>query len=486
MMVRGLLKGGASMSLAAIVRVALQVLVLPLLARILAPHDYGLVSLAMPVIVFSMAIGDGGIGAPLMRRTGEGDDVWSTAFWLVTGIGAALALLTVALAPAISLLFGEPALTPIVMVLALTLVMQGLSTIPATRLQKAQRFHLLASVEILATLTGVAVLFALAFRGAGAWSLVAQQLAYWFVRTAGVFLVARWRPAFLFRLPLIADDMRFGWSMLKVAMVNFSTRSLDVFFLGIFHDAAHIGYYAIAMQVIRLPANVIIGPLSGVLLSHLVKFKDSPAGVGRMLIATTAGIASLVVPSTFTAAAASHEIFAFVFSAKWAPSALIYTLMAPGAAIQAIVYLVMPCLVALGQPAKQLRYATGLALLWSALVLVGSVWGSLGVALAIDAAFLIYAPIVIASVRHTIDFALRDYVAAIARSLVGAAIGIAGYAAVAATLHPVGLAAVCIAVAFALLGVAVALLLNRRLLSASGLATSAPLPVTPAERKSWA
>ncbi|EIZ80364.1 polysaccharide transporter, PST family [Novosphingobium sp. Rr 2-17] len=412
------------MSVASCVRMGLQVLVLPVLARMLEPHDYGLVALAMPAIVFSMIVCDGGLSAPLLRRSNDEDSVWATAHWAICASGLALAALVVLAATPIGWLYHQPDLTPIIMVLGVTLFLQGLGTVPTARLQKAHRFHALSLVEIIATMGGVSVLFALAVAGAGAWSLVGQQMVYWVLRLAGVLLAARWWPSTSFRYSLIANDAAFGLSVLKVNVVNFATRSTDVFLLGLFGTSEQVGFYAMAMQVARLPANVILGPLHGVFLSHLVKVQDQPARMANMLVAVSAGVASIVVPATATAAFIAPQMFAVVLSDKWLPAASIYALLVPAAAIQSVAFLTMPCLVALGRPDRQLRLTVGFTMLWLCCAMVGALGGGTGLALAIDVAFLVGTPAIIASVRSILEFPLRIYLIALARAGLGAVLAL--------------------------------------------------------------
>lgn len=449
------------MSVAGIVRVAVQTSVLPILGRILGPHDYGLVALAMPVVVLSMIVCDGGLPAPLMRRAEDDERVWSTAHWTICGSGLVLALLVAICAYPLAWLCGQPDLAPIVMALSPTLVLQGLGAVPAARLQKAQEFRSLSIVEIGATLGGVATTFGFALHGAGAWSLVAQQLAYWVLRIGAVTVLSRWRPARFFDFGLIMQDLAFGWSVLKVNLVNFATRSLDIFLLGLFRNSAEVGLYAMALQVARLPANIILGPFHAVFLSHLVRIKDSPERVGAMLIKVSAVIAALVVPPTACAALIASEIFTVMLSEKWRSAGVIYAALVPGAAIQSVVFLVMPCLLALGRPDRQLRLTIGLTLVWIVCAALGAPLGAVGISIGTGLAYLFVGPVTIVSLRDVLPLPMRRYGAMLALT------GLATLAAIAALeafrlLHSgAGLPLIAAGAFCALAGAMLALALNR-------------------------
>ena len=65
----GTLLGGA----ANLCRVCLQIVMLPVMARLLGPNEYGLYALAMPTITFVTMLADGGLGSSLARES-EADE----------------------------------------------------------------------------------------------------------------------------------------------------------------------------------------------------------------------------------------------------------------------------------------------------------------------------------------------------------------------------------------------------------------------------
>ena len=77
-----------------------QLLVIPVLSRLLSPEDYGLVAMAMPFVLFTMCFTDAGVGQSLIRTSREERDVWSTSFWLTVLLG--LGLMTIIAATALA------------------------------------------------------------------------------------------------------------------------------------------------------------------------------------------------------------------------------------------------------------------------------------------------------------------------------------------------------------------------------------------------
>lgn len=182
MSLKRLAVGTAAMSSVNIFRILAQVLVLPILSRLLSPSDYGIVGIAMPFILFAMMLADAGIGMSLVRTPVSEREEWSTCFWLSVLLGLVLAIIVAGLAPLASSIYSEPSLSPIVMTLAVIVFLQAIFLIPRASQQQAHQFGIIAGSEIASVICGIGTAVVIALSGGGAWALVGQQLAFFVVR----------------------------------------------------------------------------------------------------------------------------------------------------------------------------------------------------------------------------------------------------------------------------------------------------------------
>src|SRR6516225_5815005 len=118
------------MSSVNMLRVLAQVLVIPILSRLLSPSDYGLVGIAMPFVLFAMMLADAGIGMSLIRTPANNREEWSSCFWLSVLFGVVLAVIVAGLGKVVAIAFGEPALYGMVTTLAVTVLLQAVFLIP--------------------------------------------------------------------------------------------------------------------------------------------------------------------------------------------------------------------------------------------------------------------------------------------------------------------------------------------------------------------
>jgi O-antigen/teichoic acid export membrane protein len=136
------------MSSVNVLRLLVQLLSVPVLARFLSPEEYGLAAMAMPVILFLMMLADSGLGSSLVRTLKTDEPVWHTCFWLSVGLGAVAAMAVVLISSEVGALLNEPRIRPILTALAAVVPLQTLTLVPGAALQQQRRFRSIAATEI--------------------------------------------------------------------------------------------------------------------------------------------------------------------------------------------------------------------------------------------------------------------------------------------------------------------------------------------------
>jgi PST family polysaccharide transporter len=354
-------------------RLLIQFLAIPVLARLLSPQDYGLAAMAMPVILFVMMIADGGLGTSLVRTGKTNDPAWHTCFWLSAGVGTVVATGIALLSPEIGLLLNEPRLTSIIMVLAVIVPLQTCTLVPAAALQLQGRFGTVAATEIAAIGVSIGVAVICATAGFGVWALIWQQLVFYAVRLTLTLMCSPYRPDLMFNLRDAREHVIFGWNLLGVNLLSFASRSTENLAIGKIYGAGPVGIYSMAFQFARLPFMLVTGPLQYVLYPHIAPFREDRAKLAALFLLLTRVLAMGVLPAVGLVAVASQPIFHLLLSEKWNRAAPIFVLIAPAAALQPVTAILGTFLMALGRTDIQMRLAGQFAAVW----LVGlmlSVW----------------------------------------------------------------------------------------------------------------
>ncbi|MCR5880882.1 oligosaccharide flippase family protein [Phenylobacterium sp. J367] len=233
---------------------------LPILARLIGPAEYGLVALAMPFILLANVLSDGGMGYALGRQREVTRDQESTVFWLSAGIGLALTLACAAAAWPLGALMSQPRLPMLILALSPILLINSLTTVANGRIIREGRFGIFAAGDLISTGASAATALAAALAGWGAWALVAQQLVLWLCKLAWVGSRAGALPRLHYRFAEAKSLLAFGGQTIAAILADFVSRNLDSLIIGGVLGATALGYYAMAYQLVRAPDMLISGP----------------------------------------------------------------------------------------------------------------------------------------------------------------------------------------------------------------------------------
>lgn len=465
MSIRRIALGTAAMSTANVLRLLVQFFAIPVLARRLSPTDYGLVGMAMPILAFSMMIADAGIGMSLVRSSATSERVWSTCFWLSVLLGLFLAIGMIAAAPVAGQVMHEPALSPLVMALALALLLQAIAIIPSTMLQQKQRFKTIAIIEIGSIATGIGTAIVVAIEGGGAWALVCQQLSYATVKLVATFVISPFRPQVTLDLRGVMEHLTFSRDILVVNLIVFFTRSIDNLIIGGVLGAAAVGVYSMTWQFIRLPLMLVTGPLQYVLYAQLAEIKHDTTATRRLFLILTRLVATLAFPAIGMIAVAHEPVFGALLSKKWAESGDLFMMLAPVSALQAITAIAGTVALALGRTDIQIRWTTECGIIWLVTLMVTVWWGLDWVVIAYSALVVLYAPRLLALTLPLMGCDGFSYGKTLLTSTMASLLGMMSYLLIINSVHIGQARQLCLAAAIASLSALLSAFLQRTVLS---------------------
>jgi PST family polysaccharide transporter len=356
--------GALANSGASALRLICQLGLLPILSRLIGPAEYGLVALAMPVLLLANVIADGGLVAALGRRRDASRTVESTAFWVTAGFGLALALGACAAAFPIGWALRQPRLPWLILALSPILLMNSLMAVFNGRIIRERRFGTFAIGDVMATAAGAATALLAATHSWGAWSLVAQQLALWVCKFVWITTRAGAQIGFVFRLAEVRDLLSFGANTLGATLADFISRNIDNMIIGGVLGAVPLGYYAMAYQLLRLPDMLILGPFWLYIFTataRVVRQGDQRA-VQDLAVATLRLIATGLAPLFCGLALVSDLAVPLILGPKWTGAIGPLRFLAAAGFSFSLCTAMAALLMGRGKPALQFRLAVVLGL----------------------------------------------------------------------------------------------------------------------------
>ncbi|WP_018331985.1 oligosaccharide flippase family protein [Actinomycetospora chiangmaiensis] len=397
------------------------------MARILDPADFGTYAIGLTYLQFAIICNDVGVTSALVQWRGPFAAIVPTArtlTFLTTGVITGLMLLA---SPGLARFSENPAATPVLRVLALAVLLDGLMAVSTASMWREfrQREFMGASLAGVAAQAAVAVPVALA--GGGAMSFALGMAADAVVRFVLVTVLARvsFRPGFdrgiARRLVLFGIPLASGLAVQAVLL------NVDYLVISRTLDATSLGFYTLAFNISGWIPGVLGAALGTVTLAGFARLAEEGSAVlseaARRAIVL---LAKVLLPTAAVLAVCAPDVVRVAYGERWLPAA--------GALAWLAVY-ILPRMVA--QTATELLVAQGrtrlpvvanlcwLAALLPALIL-GTRWAGIdGAAVAqVIAGCLVALPVLLVVLRRA-DIDLSGLFPALLRPALGIAAAVA-------------------------------------------------------------
>ena len=360
-----------------------------ILARLLAPADFGLVAMAAVVIGFIELFKDLGTAAAVIQRKDISQGLLASVFWLNAGFGLAAALVLYLLAPLLGAFYREPQVIPILQALSLSFLLSGLSTLQMSLLERNLEFDKLARLELGTALFASLVGITAAFLGHGAWSLVYQMLTGNLLGTLLLWGASRWRPSWEFDRAEIRSVMGFSLNLTGASIVNYFTRNADKLLIGRFLGSQDLGYYDLAYRVMQFPLQGISAVIGRVMFPLYSRMQDDAGQFGQTYLKVASAIALISFPLMLGLTALARPFVLTLFGPAWTAVIPLLLILAPLGAVQSIATTVGSIYMAKGRTDWALWVASAWGLLIVLSFVLGLPWGILGVTASYAIMFLL-------------------------------------------------------------------------------------------------
>jgi PST family polysaccharide transporter len=290
------------------------------LARLLGPHDFGLVAVVLALVGFAPMLIDLGTTEASAQQTQISHGEISSLFWLNIAIAMVLTALFAGAAGSIAHLFGEPSLTAIALALSVTFIMAALSNQHYALMRRAMQFRRIATIDTSANIVGSIIGVAMALTGWGYWSLVAKPIVTSALVVAGVWLSCPWVPGRPQATPEVKGLVRFGIGVTGFTMTDYLARSGDRIAIGYFFGPGALGYFQNAFTIYSNLLSILTEPLHTIAVSGLSKLRNDTAALKRAWASALASLSFFSAPAFAVLAVTGQDVVVLLLGQKWAPA----------------------------------------------------------------------------------------------------------------------------------------------------------------------
>lgn len=359
----------------------LRILTTLVLARLLAPSDFGLVALVTVVTgFFERVLGDTGTTSALVQRERLTQGLASSVLFWNLLVGATTTTAFVVLAAPIAQLLGDDAATGIVRVLGCMAVVNAAMYVPTALMRRNLQFRRLAVINTVNVFTTMAASIGLAVAGLGAWGLAVGNVTGSVVAVVVTWVWSDWRPMLRFARADLSEIAGFSARLSFQNLFGYFAFAGDRLLVGRFLGVADLGYYGMANRLLRYPLATTAQTYRDVVFPNLARLQGDDERMLDTYRRTLGAITLVLMPLCFTIAAVADPLVRAVLGAKWVPAIPVVALIAVVGGLQALATTTGSLYLAKGRADLSLRWSMGSSAFLMVCYGIGTLWGVTGVA----------------------------------------------------------------------------------------------------------
>ncbi len=292
-----------------------------ILARLLDPSVYGTVALLTVFITILNVFVDSGLGNALIQKKNADSLDFSTVFIFNVIMCSVLYACLFFAAPLIADFYKDPSLTPLMRVLGITLVIAGVKNIQQAYVSKNLLFKKFFYATLGGTVVAAIVGITLAYKGFGAWALVAQHVVNTAVDTLVLYITIKWRPKLQFSFKRFKGLFSYGWKMLVSSLLDKIYNDIRQLIIGKHYSSEDLAFYNQGKRYPSFLINNINSSLDSVLLPVMSQSQDNKNHV-KAITRRLIKISTYIMAPMMIGLAVCAEPFIRVFlTDKWLPAA---------------------------------------------------------------------------------------------------------------------------------------------------------------------
>lgn len=290
------------------------------LARLLEPDVFGMISIVTVFMAVLNVFVDSGLGNALVQKKDADAVDFSSVFFFNILMCTALYLLLFAAAPFISRFFNLPELSPVIRVMGLSLIFSGINNVQKAFVARQLKFKRFFFATLGGTVGAAVVGIVMAIKGCGVWALVGQSLFSSIANTVILWLTVKWRPTWSFSLQSFKGLFAYGWKLLAASLVETVYNNLRQLIIGKMYSTDSLAFYNRGYMIPNTFVCSVNSSIDSVLLPVMSSAQDNTETVKAMTRRSVRISSYVMWPIMLGIAACSESLISVLLTDKWLPS----------------------------------------------------------------------------------------------------------------------------------------------------------------------
>lgn len=353
-----------------------------LVARILAPEDYGIVAIQG---IFTVTIGmvvDMGVSRGLIQKDSVTEQEVDSLFYFSLLMGVTAFGLYYLVAPVIAGFYQIPELVDILRVAGLTFIFGSLKSVPVAITMREMDFKYRSLVELGGAFVNAGSLLIMAIYGFGVWALILSNLFAYLATTVAYFPIMKRIPKPRLVIREITSVISFGFKIMLTRVMFSSYMKADIFFLGKIGGDRLTGFYSMAIQLATIPLDKIGTIFNEITFPAMSRIQNDKREAKLIFLKMHEYLLTVSLPLLVGLFFVAEDFVLILLGEKWSPAIAPLKIFALINVMRLSGMIMIPVLQGLGHPNKVLRYSGWCLALLPAAFMWGAAYGIMGVMLA--------------------------------------------------------------------------------------------------------
>lgn len=360
-----------------------------ILARLLTPADFGIVTMVTTFSLLLCSFGLNGFTEAILQREEVTSLLASNMFWANVGISMFLTAAFIAIGPLLARFYHDALVARVATGMSLTILIGSFGWIHLALLGRAMHFRAVSAINIAARFISVVSSIVLALRGWGYWSLVAGQVVVSVVTVIGAWWMCRWVPSFPKRMEGTRSVVKFAINVYSHYAFHYATRNADNLLVGWRFNAQALGFYKKAYDLFVLPDSQLTAPISAVVVTTLSRLNQDQRQYQRYFLSGISVLAFWGMGIGIDITLVGKDVIRFLLGPGWGEAGRIFSLFGPGIGVMLLYGTHGWIHLSSGRPERWFRWGLVESICTVGLFVVALSWGPPAVALSWTASYFI-------------------------------------------------------------------------------------------------
>ena len=326
-----------------------------ILARLLSPNDFGVVSIVMIFIAFADVFVSNGFATALIQKKDANETDFSTIFYCSLIVSIVIYVILFVTAPYIANYYENQILVPVIRVFFLRMPISALNSIQHAYISRNMLFKKFFFSTLGGTVLSAIVGIVMAYCGFGVWAIVGQYLTNTIVDSIVLLFTAKWRPHLVFSKLSAQKLMSYGWKVTATSLIGTFFNQLRSLIIGKHFTLSDLAFYEKGRNFSSLATDNIGASIMAVLFPKFANCADNKDEVKFYLRKAIRVITYILFPIILGMVVVAEPMISILLTSKWMECVPYLQILSLSAAVGLVGDVCLQAINAIGRSDSMLR-----------------------------------------------------------------------------------------------------------------------------------